>query len=161
VGIDPAPFRGVLPLPISSLRSAMPVLANPLNYGRAVTLTFDQFRYGWANAVSDDEARQLYDAFHVAAPGAPLFQAATANLNPLTEVKVDTKNPQRGPLLLISGGSDHTVPLAITNASFKRQKHNQGVTELAQIANRGHALTIDHGWHEVADRALAFVKRFV
>jgi non-heme chloroperoxidase len=161
VAIDPAPFRGVLPLPISSLRSAMPVLANPLNYGRAVTLTFEQFRYGWANAVSDDEARQLYDAFHVAAPGAPLFQAATANLNPLTEVKVDTKNPQRGPLLLISGGSDHTVPLAITNASFKRQKHNQGVTELAQIANRGHALTIDHGWHEVADRALAFVKRFV
>jgi pimeloyl-ACP methyl ester carboxylesterase len=161
VAIDPAPFRGVLPLPISSLRSAMPVLANPLNYGRAVTLTFDQFRYGWANAVSDDEARQLYDAFHVAAPGAPLFQAATANLNPLTEVKVDTKNPQRGPLLLISGGSDHTVPLAITNASFKRQKHNQGITELAQIANRGHALTIDHGWHEVADRALAFVKRFV
>jgi pimeloyl-ACP methyl ester carboxylesterase len=161
VAIDPAPFRGVLPLPISSLRSAMPVLANPLNYGRAVTLTFEQFRYGWANAVSDDEARQLYDAFHVAAPGAPLFQAATANLNPLTEVKVDTKNPQRGPLLLISGGSDHTVPLAITNASFKRQKHNQGATELAQIANRGHALTIDHGWHEVADRALAFVKRFV
>jgi pimeloyl-ACP methyl ester carboxylesterase len=161
VAIDPAPFRGVLPLPISSLRSAMPVLANPLNYGRAVTLTSEQFRYGWANAVSDDDARQLYDDFHVAASGAPLFQAATANLNPLTEVKVDTKNPQRGPLLLISGGSDHTVPLAITKASFKRQKHNQGVTELAQIANRGHALTIDHGWHEVADRALTFVKRFV
>jgi pimeloyl-ACP methyl ester carboxylesterase len=160
VAIDPAPFRGVLPLPVSSLRSAMPVLANPLNYGRAVTLTFEQFRYGWANAVSDDEAKQLYDAFHVAAPGAPLFQAATANLNPLTEAKVDTKNPQRGPLLLISGGSDHTVPLALTNASFKRQQHNQGVTELAQVTNRGHALTIDHGWHEVADRALAFVKRF-
>jgi pimeloyl-ACP methyl ester carboxylesterase len=161
VAIDPAPFRGVLPLPISSLRSAMPALANPANYGRAVTLTLDQFKYGWANAVSDDEAQQLYDTFHVAAPGAPLFQAATANLNPLTEVKVDTKSPERGPLLLISGGSDHTVPFAITSASFKRQRHNQAITELTQVADRGHALTIDHGWPEVADRALAFVKRFV
>jgi non-heme chloroperoxidase len=161
VAIDPAPFRGVLPLPISSLKSAMPVLANPANYGRAVTLTPDQFRYGWANAVSADEAKQLYDTFHVAAPGAPLFQAATANFNPRTEAKVDHKNPQRGPLLLISGGKDHTVPWAITNASFKKQRHNTGVTEIVEVPNRGHALTIDSGWREVADTALAFVKRFV
>jgi non-heme chloroperoxidase len=161
VAIDPAPFRGVLPLPISSLKSAMPVLANPANYGRAVTLTLDQFRYGWANAVSADEAKQLHDTFHVAAPGAPLFQAATANFNPRTEAKVDHKNPQRGPLLLISGGKDHTVPWAITNASFKKQRHNTGVTEIVEVPNRGHALTIDSGWREVADTALAFVKRFV
>jgi non-heme chloroperoxidase len=161
VAIDPAPFRGVLPLPISSLKSAMPVLANPANYGRAVTLTLDQFRYGWANAVSADEAKQLHDTFHVAAPGAPLFQAATANFNPRTEAKVDHKNPQRGPLLLISGGKDHTVPWAITNASFKKQRHNIGVTEIVEVPNRGHALTIDSGWREVADTALAFVKRFV
>jgi len=106
VAIDPAPFRGVLPLPISSLRSAMPVLGNPLNRGRAVTLTLDQFRYGWANALEESEAKQVYEAFHVAAPGAPLFQAATANLNPWTEAKVDSKNPDRGPLLLISGEED-------------------------------------------------------
>jgi non-heme chloroperoxidase len=161
VAIDPAPFRGVLPLPISSLKSAMPVLANPANYGRAITLTLDQFRYGWANAVSADEAKQLHDTFHVAAPGAPLFQAATANFNPRTEAKVDHKNPQRGPLLLISGGKDHTVPWAITNASFKKQRHNTGVTEIVEVPNRGHALTIDSGWREVADTALAFVKRFV
>jgi pimeloyl-ACP methyl ester carboxylesterase len=161
VAIDPAPFRGVLPLPISSLRSAMPVLANPANRGRAVTLTLDQFRYGWANAVSEDEAKQLYETFHVAAPGAPLFQAATANLNPWTEAKVDSKNPERGPLLIIDGGADHTVPWAIANASFKKQRHNDGVTEIAKIPNRGHALTIDSGWREVADTALAFVKRFV
>jgi pimeloyl-ACP methyl ester carboxylesterase len=161
LAIDPAPFRGVLPLPISSLRSAAPVLANPANFGRAVTLTFDQFKYGWANAVSEDEAKQLYETFHVAAPGAPLFQAATANFNPWTEAKVDTRNAQRGPLLLISGASDHTVPPAITNASFKRQKHNQGITELAEVQGRGHALTIDSGWREVADKALVFVKRFV
>ncbi|MDQ6775516.1 MAG: alpha/beta hydrolase [Actinomycetota bacterium] len=161
VAIDPAPFRGFLPLPISSLRSAMPVLSNPLNVGRAVTLTFDQFRYGWANAVSEAEARQLYETFHVAAPGAPLFQAATANLNPWTEAKVDSRNPDRGPLLLISGGKDHTVPWAITNASFKHQRRNPGVTEIADVPGRGHALTIDSGWREVADKALTFVKRFV
>lgn len=160
VAIDPAPFRGVLPLPISSLKSAMPVLAKPANRNRAVTLTFEQFRYGWANAVSEAEAKRLYDTFHVAAPGAPLFQAATANLNPGTEAKVNTKNPQRGPLLLISGQKDHTVPFAITNASYKKQLHNTGVTEIAEIADRGHALTIDDGWREVCDTALAFVKRF-
>jgi non-heme chloroperoxidase len=161
VAIDPAPFRGVLPLPISSLRSAMPVLANPANWGRAVSLTFDQFRYGWANALSEEEAKQLYDTFHVAAPGAPLFQAATANLNPWTEVKVDTKNPDRGPLLIVDGEKDHTVPWAIANASYKQQQRNPGVTEIVQIPNRGHALTVDGGWREVADKALAFVKQFV
>ncbi len=160
VAIDPAPFRGVLPVPISSLRSAMPVLVNPANRRRAVTLTLDQFKYGWANAVSEEEAKALYETFHVAAPGAPLFQAATANLNPWTEAKVDHTNPGRGPLLLISGGNDHTVPWAITNASFKKQRHNDGVTEIVEIPNRGHALTIDSGWREVADTALAFVKRF-
>jgi len=132
-----------------------------LNRGRAVTLTLDQFRYGWANALSDDEAKELYETFHVAGPGAPLFQAAMANLNPGTEAKVDTKNPDRGPLLLISGEKDHTVPWAIANASFKKQKHNPGVTEITEIPGRGHALTIDSGWREVAQTALEFVKRFV
>jgi non-heme chloroperoxidase len=161
VAIDPAPFRGVLPLPVSALRSAMPVLANPANRGRAVTLTLEQFRYGWANAVSEQEAKQLHDTFHVAAPGAPLFQAATANLNPWTEAKVDSTNPERGPLLIVSGGADHTVPWAIANASFKRERRNTGVSEIVEVPNRGHALTIDGGWRLVADTALAFVKRFV
>ncbi|MER5901058.1 alpha/beta hydrolase [Streptomyces mirabilis] len=160
VAIDPAPFRGVLPLPISSLRSAAPVLGNPANRHRAVPLTFDQFRYGFANAVSEEEAKELYDTFAVPAPGAPLFQAATANFNPWTEVKVDTENPDRGPLLIISGEKDHTVPWAIANASYKKQQHNPGVTEITEIPGRGHALTIDHGWQEVADTALEFVRRF-
>ncbi|MFL5868278.1 MAG: alpha/beta hydrolase [Thermoleophilaceae bacterium] len=161
VAIDPAPFRGVLPLPISSLRSAMPVLGNPLNRSRAVTLTLDQFRYGWASALSEEEAKQLHETFHVAAPGAPLFQAAMANLNPWTEAKAETKHPERGPLLIIDGEKDHTVPWAIANASYKRQKRNEAVTEIEKIPNRGHSLTIDSGWREVADTALAFVKRFV
>jgi pimeloyl-ACP methyl ester carboxylesterase len=161
VAIDPGPFRGVLPLPISALRSAMPVLKNPLNRGRAVTLTLDQFKYGWANALSEEEAKQLYETYHVAAPGVALMQMANANLNPWTEAKADTKNPARGPLLIIDGEKDHTVPWAIANASFKRQRRNEGVTEIKKIPNRGHSLTIDSGWREVADTALEFVKRFV
>jgi pimeloyl-ACP methyl ester carboxylesterase len=161
VAIDPGPFRGVLPLPVSSLRSAGPVLSNPLNRGRAVTLTLEQFKYGWANALSDDEAQELYDTFHVAAPGVALMQMANANLNPWTEAKLDPENPDRGPLLIIDGEKDHTVPWAIANASYKRQRRNPAVTEIAKIPNRGHSLTIDSGWREVAEKALAFVKRFV
>jgi non-heme chloroperoxidase len=161
VAIDPAPFRGVLPLPISALRAASPALANPANIHRAVPLTYDQFRFAFANAVDEDEAKELYETFAVPASGAPLFQAASANLNPWTEAKVNTKNQERGPLLIVSGEKDHTVPWAIANASYKKQKRNEGVTEIVEMPGRGHALTIDNGWREVADTALAFVKRFV
>src|SRR5205823_11686615 len=154
VAIDPAPFRGVLPLPISALRSGSPILKNPLNRSRAVALTYEEFRYGWGNALPEDEARRLYETHSVAAPGVPLFQAASANLNPWTEAQVDTKNPDRGPLLIISGQRDHTVPWAIANASYEKQKRNDGVTEITEVPNRGHALTIDGGWREVADIAL-------
>ena len=160
VAIDPAPFRGVLPLPLSALRAAWPVLGNPSNRNRAVPLTFEQFRYAFANAVSDDEAQQLYVNYAVPAPGAPLFQAAIANVNPWTEVQVDTGNHERGPLLIISGEKDNTVPWSIANASFRQQQVNSGLTEIVEIPNRGHSLTIDHGWREVADTALAFVRRF-
>jgi pimeloyl-ACP methyl ester carboxylesterase len=159
VAIDPAPFRGVLPLPISALRAASPALKNPANHSRAVALTYEQFRYAFANAVSEDEAKELYGTFAVPAPGEPLFQAAAANLNPWTEAKVNTKNPDRGPMLIMDGEKDHTVPWAIANASYKRQARNEGVTEIVKIPNRGHALTIDSGWREVADIALAFVQR--
>ena len=161
VAIDPAPFRGVLPLPISALKAASPVLQNPTNWNKAIPLTYEQFRYAFANAVSEAEAKELYETFAVAAPGAPVFQAATANINPWTEVKVDTANPDRGPLLIIDGEKDNTVPWAIANASYKKQKRNPGVTEIMKIAGRGHALTIDSGWKEVAATSLAFIKRFV
>jgi non-heme chloroperoxidase len=161
VAIDPAPFRGVLPLPISALRAASPVLANPRNRGRAVPLTYEQFRYAFANAVGDDEARDLYSTFAVPAPGEPLFQAAAANINPWTEAKVDTKSPERGPLLILDGELDNTVPWAIANASYNRQKRNEAVTEIQKIPGRGHSLTIDSGWRDVAGTALAFVQRFV
>jgi pimeloyl-ACP methyl ester carboxylesterase len=161
VAIDPGPFRGVLPLPASALKASWPVLRNPLNRGRAVSLTLDQFKYGWANALNDQEAKELYDTYHVAAPGVALMQMANANLNPWTEAKLNPKNPDRGPLLILDGEKDHTVPWAIANAAYKRQSRNKGVTEIEKIPNRGHSLTIDSGWGEVADKALAFVKRFV
>jgi non-heme chloroperoxidase len=161
VAIDPAPFRGVLPLPISALRAGSPVLSDPRNRGRAVPLTYEQFRYAFANAVDEGEARELYDTFAVPAPGEPLFQAALANFNPWTEDKVDTRNPDRGPLLILDGELDNTVPWAIANASYKLQKRNPGVTEIAKVAGRGHALTIDNGWREVADTSLDFIRRFV
>ncbi|HVU12415.1 MAG TPA: alpha/beta hydrolase [Phototrophicaceae bacterium] len=161
VAIDPAPFRGVLPLPLSALKSASPVLGNPLNFTRAVPLTFDQFRYAFANVVTEDEAHELYEKYSVPGPGRPLFQGATANFNPWTEAKVDTKNPERGPLLILSGEYDHTVPWAIAHASFKQQEKNPSFTEIKEIPDRGHSLTIDHGWGEVAEVAYEFVSKYV
>jgi pimeloyl-ACP methyl ester carboxylesterase len=159
VAIDPAPFQGVLPLPLSSLKSASAVLGNPLNFGRAVALTLEEFRFGWANALDEDEATELWTTYHVAASGVPLFQAATANFNPFTETKVDTKNPARGPLLVVSGEKDNTVPRAITDAVYRLQQKNPGLTEFIEIPNRGHSLTIDSGWRTVADEVLAFLER--
>jgi pimeloyl-ACP methyl ester carboxylesterase len=160
VAIDPAPFRGVLPVPWSAPKSGAPILGNPANVGRAVSLTFEQFSYAWVNNLDEDEGRRLYDEYHVAAAGAPLFQAVTANINPWTEAQVDVHNPARGPLLIIAGQADNTSPLAITHAMAKLQQKNDGITETAEIPGRGHSLTIDHGWAEVADVLLAFLDRF-
>jgi non-heme chloroperoxidase len=160
VAIDPGVFRGVLPLPFSVLKGVGPFLINPRTRGRAITLTFDQFKYGWVNALDEKEGRELYDTFHVAGSGISLVQMGNANINPWTEAKVDTKNPDRGPVLIIDGEKDHTVPWAIADAAYKRQRQNPGVTEIVKVPNRGHSLTIDHGWREVADIALKFVKRF-
>jgi non-heme chloroperoxidase len=161
VAISPAPFRGVLPLPISALRAASPALRNPANRHRAVPLTYDQFRYSFANALDEEQSKRLFDQFCVASPGEPLFQAAAANLNPWTEDKVDTKNPDRGPMLIVAAGKDHTVPVSISKASFKHEEDNPGVTEMIEMEDRGHALTIDDDWQEVAETALKFVGRFV
>jgi pimeloyl-ACP methyl ester carboxylesterase len=160
VAIDNAPIKGVLPLPASALKSGSAVIGNPANRGRAIALTFDQFKYGWANNLDEVEARQLYDTYHVPASGAPLFQAAWANFNPFGgETAVDVKNPQRGPLLIIAGTNDNTAPIAFTHGTYTHQAKNEGVTEYAEVEDRGHSLIIDHGWPEVADLAVAFVKR--
>jgi len=158
IAIDPGPIRGVLPLPLSSLKAASAVIANPANRRRQVMLTEKEFRYAFANAVPEAEAHELYELYPVPGSGIPLFQAAFANLNPHTEASADTKNPERGPLLVISGEQDHTVPHAIAHATFKLQEKNPGVTEFAEISGRGHSLVIDAGWGEVAQKALAFLR---
>jgi len=160
VAIDPAPFRGVLPLPLSALKVSWPVLGSLSNRRRAVGLTYEQFRFAFANAVPDEEAQALFAEFAVPAPGAPLFQAATANLNPWTQAQVDTLNQERGPLLIISGQKDNTVPWAVANAAYRQQSLNPGHTEIVEIPGRGHSLVIDSGWRDVADAALAFVRRY-
>ena len=161
MAIDPAPFRGVLPLPISALKSASPVLHNPANRDRAVPLTYEQFRYGFANAISEDEAKAAVRDVRGAGLGRADLPGGAANLNPWTEAKVDTKNPDRGPLLIISGEKDHTVPWRSPTPRSRGSSATTGVTEIVKIPGRGHALAIDSGWREVADKALAFVKRFV
>jgi len=160
VAIVPAPFRGALPLPISPLKSAWPVLRNPANRNRAVPLTYEQFRVAFANRVDEEEAQELYRRFAVPACQTRLFGTATKNLNPWSDAKVNWKNPGRGPLLLISGGEDDTIPQDIVEASYHMQQRNENVTEIVQMP-RGHSLIIDDGWREVAEVTLAFVKRFV
>jgi len=161
VAVDPAPGRGILPLPPSALKAGSAVLGNPANARRSVTLTFDEFRYGWTNALDEDEARQLYDEFHVAASGVPIFQAAVSNLNPFSETRVKFKAEDRGPLLVISGEKDHTVPHAIAHAAYKKHLKNPSVTQFVEMPDRGHSLTVDHGWQEVAQTSLDFIGRFV
>lgn len=159
IAISPAPFRGVLPLPLSTLRATWPVLSNPINIVRAVTLNYKQFRYGFANEVSKEEAVSLYSKFHVPAPGLPIFQAAVANLNPWSQTKVDTRFIDRGPLLIIAADKDHTVPLAIARASFRLQDISKGNTEILEMQGRGHSLVFDSGWADVAEVASSFVIR--
>jgi pimeloyl-ACP methyl ester carboxylesterase len=161
VAISPAPFRGVLPLPYAALKTSSVALRNPANWNRAVPLNFKQFQYSFANLLDEKEAKELYESYSVAGPGEVLFQAASANVNPWTQDKADTKNPERGPMLIISADSDQTVPWAMANAAYKRERRNPGVTEIVKFENRGHSLTIDSGWREVAQTALDFVKRFV
>jgi pimeloyl-ACP methyl ester carboxylesterase len=161
VAISPAQFRGVLQVRSSTAKAGWPVLRNPANRHRAVALTFDEFQYGFANAVDQHEAQELYEHYAVPGPGAPLFQAVAANLNPRTEGQVDTKNPDRGPLLIIAADEDHTVPAAVSKGAFERQQRNIDLTEFVEMHGRGHSLTIDHGWREVAETALNFIRRFV
>lgn len=157
VAIDAAQIKGVLPLPLSSLRSTLPVFKNPANKQRAVSLTANEFRYSFGNAVTAPESDELHELWTIPSPGKPLFQAAVANFSPHSPAKVDTDNSTRGPLLLIMGGQDHTVPEAITQATLKQYRHSSAVTELVELADRGHSLTIDAGWHQVADTCLTWL----
>jgi len=157
VAIDPAPIKGVPELPLSALKSSFPVLGNPFNFKRAISLTEPQFRFGFTNAVPEQEAKELYAKYAMPAPGRPLFQAATATFNPNSATKVNLANKTRGPLLLISGAEDHTVPPVLVKSALKAYRHSSAVTEFKEFAGRGHSLTIDSGWRELADYILGWL----
>ncbi|MEV5576060.1 alpha/beta hydrolase [Spirillospora sp. NPDC052269] len=159
VAIDAAQIKGVLPLPLSALHATLPVFRNPANRHRSVSLTAEQFRFAFGNAIPEDESDELHGKWTIPAPGKPLYEAAAANFNPHSPAKVDTGNSGRGPLLLMSGGEDHTVPESVTRATLKQYRHSDAVTDLLTLPGRGHSLTIDHGWREVADAALAWLSR--
>ncbi len=158
VAIDPAPIKGVPELPLSALKSSFPVLGNPFNFKRAVSLTEPQFRFGFTNAVSEQEAKELYTKYAMPAPGRPLFQAATATFNPNSATKVNLTNAGRGPLLLISGSADNTVPPVLVRSALKAYGKSPAVTEYKEFPNRGHSLTIDSGWRELAEYILSWLK---
>ena len=157
VAIDAAQIKGVLPLPLSALRATLPVFKNPANKHRAVSLTAEQFRFAFGNAIPEEESDSLFESWAIPAPGKPLFEAAAANFNPHSPAKVDTDNSTRGPLLLIMGGKDHTVPEAVTKATLKQYRHSDAVTDIFEFPDRAHSLTIDHGWQEVADKCLSWL----
>jgi pimeloyl-ACP methyl ester carboxylesterase len=157
VAIDPAQIKGVLPLPLAQLRAALPALGNPANLHKSVSLTAKQFRFGFGNELPEEESDELFEAWAIPSPARPLFQAAVANFSVHSQAKVDTGNETRGPLLLISGKQDHTVPDVSTRSTLKQYRDSTAVTELKQFEGRGHSLTIDHGWREVADATLEWL----
>jgi alpha-beta hydrolase superfamily lysophospholipase len=159
IGIDAAQIKGVLPLPLSALHATLPVFKNPANKHKAVSLTAEQFRFSFGNAVSPEESDALFERWTIPAPGKPLFEAAAANFSLHSPAKVNTANEGRGPLLLVMGGRDHTVPEVITKATVKQYRHSSAVTDLEEFADRGHSLTIDSGWREVADVCLAWLAK--
>lgn len=161
VAIDPAPIKGVKPLPLAQLRSAFPVLGNPLNKNRAKGLTRAQWRFAFGNALSEDESDALWARLAIPSPGKPLFEAATANFAPNSPAKVDTANDNRGPLLITGAGADHTVPLVSTKATHRLYAKSAAITDFHEFEGRGHSLTIDSGWEHVAQTTLDWIARRV
>jgi len=157
VAIDPAPIKGVLRLPLSSLKVAFPVLRTRGNSRRAITLTREQFRYGFGNAIPAEESDELFDEWAIPGAGRPLFETAFAAVTLRSPAWVAVKNPARGPLLFIAGGRDRTVPASVVRAAHRRYRKSPAVTELLEFADRGHSLTLDKGWPEIADAALGWL----
>jgi len=159
IAIDPGQIKGVKPVPLAQIRSGLPVLSSPGNKKKAVSLTKKQFRYGFGNAITEAESGELFDRWTIPGPGKPLFEATAANFSKVSPAAVDTKKSDRGPLLFIGGGKDHTVPEVVAKAAFKLYKNSSAVTDYQSFPDRGHSLVLDHGWAEVADYTLAWLKR--
>jgi pimeloyl-ACP methyl ester carboxylesterase len=158
VAVDPAPIKGVTKLPLSQIRSTLPVLRSKANRGKAVTLTERQFRYAIANAIPREEARALYEKWSIPAPGKPLFEVVGAKKDPASPTAVDVANATRGPLLIIGAERDHIVAESVTRQAAELQSTSGAVTDYHVFAGRGHSLVIDSRWRDVADYTLGWIK---
>ncbi|MFF5075618.1 alpha/beta hydrolase [Actinoplanes sp. NPDC000266] len=159
VAISPAPIKGIRALPFSLLRSSFPVLSRPANKRGAVSLTEKQFRYSFGNALSAEESAELYERVAIPGPGRPLFEASSANFTRDAPTTVDTSRGDRGPLLLIANGKDHTVPAVVVRGAHKLYGASSARTDLMTYSERGHSAPFDHGWREVADDTLTWLAR--
>jgi len=157
IAIDPGQIKGVKPLPFAQIRSGLPVLSRPGNKKRAVALTRRQFRYGFGNALTERESGELFDKWAIPGPGKPLFEASAANFKKSSPAAVDTRKQDRGPLLIVGGGEDHTVREVVARAAYKRYSGSGAVTSYHAFPDRGHSLVLDHGWREVADFTLSWL----
>ena len=161
VAIDAAPIKGVIYPTAVSAAGRLDRVAQPGEQEQGDSADPEQFRYGFGNALPARECAELYERWTVPSPGKPLFEAAAANLSPRSPAKVNTRNKTRGPLLLIAGGNDHTVPAAITRSTRKLYHKSPAITDLREFNDRGHSLTIDHGWREIADEVLNWLTQRV
>ncbi|SDN97659.1 alpha/beta hydrolase [Actinacidiphila guanduensis] len=154
VAIDSAAVKGVLPLPLSTLRSTWPVLGNPANRNKAVPLTAEQFHYAVTNTLSASESAAQYERYAVPGSARVLFQGAFANFHPKAATRIDFRNGRRAPLLFIAGGADHIVPPKVNKANWRLYRKSPAVTDYREFAGRSHFTVGQKGWEEVADYAL-------
>lgn len=159
IAIDPGQIKGVKPLPLAQIRSGLPVLSRPGNKKKAVSLSKQQFRFAFGNALPEDESNELFERWTIPGPGRPLFEASLANFKRTSPAAVDTGREDRGPLLVIAGGQDHTVPEVVARAAYKLYADSAATTDFHAFPDRGHSLVFDHGWREVADVTLAWLTR--
>lgn len=159
VAIDPAPVRGIFKLPLSTLRVGFTALRNPANRHKAVPLTPKQFHYAFTNTLTEEQSAAVYQRYQVPGPDRVLFQASFANFNPRAATRVDFRNDDRAPLLLIAGGKDHVAPASLTKSNAKLYRKSKAITDFKEFPDRSHYTIGERGWEEVADYALGWATR--